>query len=781
MRRTVRNLLLSLLLAPVLMLLPQVAVASWNGGHDVVGAASASRTWYFAEGTTRYGFNEWICISNPNPSPASARLTFMPAGGEGRVKDLQLPQNSRSTVDVNNEVGPGVDVSVKVEASLPVVAERPMYFRHAEEWTGGHDVIGAGAPALSWYFAEGSCRPGFDTYLCIQNPTGSDAAVSITYMTADGRSRTQELTVGSNSRSTAVAKHVLGEGDDPAHDFSIKVESGDSVPVVVERPMYFNYRGAWNGGHDVLGANEPAVSWYFAEGTCRPGFDPYVCIQNPAGESTSVRVTYMLGDGGTREQFLAVPAGTRATVVVKQVLGEYDDRAHDFSLKVESLTGEGIIVERPMYFAYNGAWTGGHDVLGATAPAVRYRFAEGTCRPGFVPYICVQNPGAEAADVRLTYLLGDGSSRQQLITVAGRARYTVEAKQVLGEGDDAAHDFSTTVEALGGAKIVAERPVYFEYFSTGQWTLTAVGDVNLGGDVSPTLAANGFAYPWSALGGLMRASTLTFANLECTLSYVGTAVPGKTFTFRGDPAAIPFMRDPGGVDVVSQANNHARDFGAQSLVDCLAYLDASGVKHCGAGADYDSAHAPAYLDAKGLRVGFLAYDDIGYSGWYAAPGYPGVCNPRDTARLAADIRAARAGADIVVVSFHWGTERKDTPDPAQTSFARYAIDCGADVVLGHHPHVVQGFELYRGKLIANSLGNFVFNPGSEAGRYTMLTELTLGSRGFLGGTARPVYISNCRPQLMGGTTGDAWIARIAALTQGRGMPARVAGGVMYFP
>jgi len=189
---------------------------------------------------------------------------------------------------------------------------------------------------------------------------------------------------------------------------------------------------------------------------------------------------------------------------------------------------------------------------------------------------------------------------------------------------------------------------------------------------------------------MMRSTTLTFTNLECTLSYVGSAIPGKSFTFRGDPAVLPFLRDQGGVDVVSQANNHSRDYGGQSLVDCLSYLDANGIKHCGAGVDYASAHAPAYLDANGLRIAFLAYDDIAYSGWYAGAGTPVTATPAEIGQMAADIRTAKTNADFVVVSFHWGTERKYTPDASQTSYGHYAIDCGADLVLGHHPHVSPG-------------------------------------------------------------------------------------------
>jgi hypothetical protein len=136
--------------------------------------------------------------------------------------------------------------------------------------------------------------------------------------------------------------------------------------------MYFDYQGYgslnWTGGHDVVGATSPAKTFYFAEGTCRPGFDPYLCIQNPGKTDAAVKITYMKGDGTTQEQSLSVPKSSRVTVVVKNTLGEANDSAHDFSAKVETTNGTEIIAERPMYFDYQGYgslnWTGGHDVVG---------------------------------------------------------------------------------------------------------------------------------------------------------------------------------------------------------------------------------------------------------------------------------------------------------------------------------------------------------------------------------------------------------------------------------
>ncbi|MCG2796389.1 MAG: metallophosphoesterase [Actinomycetia bacterium] len=433
-------------------------------------------TFYFAEGTCRPGFDPYICIQNPCDNDADVTITYMKGDGTTQEQALNVPPHSRSTIVVKDILGEGDDSAHDFSAKLEctngeeIIAERPMYFSYGTSgWTGGSDVVGALAPASTFYFAEGTCRPGFDPYMCIQNPGDSDAAVKITYMKGDGAIQEQDLTVSAHSRSTVTVKDALGVGDDPAHDFSAKVESTNDVKIVAERPMYFDYHGIYTGGHDVVGALAPRNSFYFAEGTCRPGFDPYICIQNPNSNDSYVDITYMKGDGTTVEQSLTVGAHTRSTVTVKDTLGEGDDAAHDFSCPVESTNRQEIIAERPMYFSYGAAgWTGGSDVVGDPAPSTVFYFAEGTCRPGFDSYLCIANPELALADVKITYMKGDGSTEEQKIAVGAHSRSTVAVRDILGVGDDAAHDFSCQVESTNGIRIVVERPMYFNYH--GAWT-----------------------------------------------------------------------------------------------------------------------------------------------------------------------------------------------------------------------------------------------------------------------------------------------------------------------
>jgi len=179
-----------------------------------------------------------------------------------------------------------------------------------------------------------------------------------------------------------------------ANDFSVKVESltpsgtgeggAGALPVVVEAPQYFDYSGL-DGGFISPGAIQPEEEWYFAEGTCRPGFKPFVCVNNPNDSAAQVEITYMMGNASIVKHELEVPAKTRSTVVVKDLLGEGDDPAWDFSTLVKSTNGVPVVAEMPQYFDYQGDMDGGFTVKGTNSPSPVSYLAEGTCRPISTP------------------------------------------------------------------------------------------------------------------------------------------------------------------------------------------------------------------------------------------------------------------------------------------------------------------------------------------------------------------------------------------------------------
>lgn len=481
------------------------AAVKANGGSDTMGArGEPSKTWYFAEGTTRAGFTEYVCLLNPSDAVSIARFSYMLSTGETIERRYDLLPGSRTTVNVGNEVPAGSDVSIKVDASEPVVAERPMYFNYKGAWSGGHDVLGATAPASEWYFAEGTTRDGFDTYLCLQNPGDDEASVDIEYFLGDGTTQQRkDVKIAPRSRFT-VATHGdglgIGRHSDARGDFSLRVTAATRTPIIAERASYFSYKPYLNGGHDVLGAREAREEWFFAEGCTRPGFDTYVCIANPGAEGAEVDVTYFCGDGQVVEhRGISVPARSRFTIAAHEDglgVGRHDGPRGDFSTKVRSTNEVPVVAERASYFFYRPFWSGGHDVVGAAAPAERWYFAEGCTRQGFDTYLCLANPNDGRAVVNVTYYRGDNQTEEKSgIEIPGRSRLTIpvhEGGRGIGRRDDASGDVSIKV-TCDGAGVVAERPMYFaERWRTmdrraiaGAW---GWGDISHGNTARPQVA-----------------------------------------------------------------------------------------------------------------------------------------------------------------------------------------------------------------------------------------------------------------------------------------------------
>jgi len=329
---------------------------TWAGGHDVIGAREPSTEWYFAEGCTRSGYEEWLCLQNPGASVARVRATYLISGEQPREKNYELPPYSRSTWFVNQEVGPDKDVSVNLLSDLPIVAERPMYFLAGGFWAGGHDVVGARDPSTGWYFAEGCTRPGFSQWLCLANPNGEAAKADITFYLEGGQVKPYPtVSIPARSRFTVNVYAAAGAG----HDVATVVRS--DLPIVAERPIYFNYGGKWAGGHDVIGATSPSLVSYFAEGYTGAGFEEWMCLFNPSPDrAAQIRVTFMMRGGRTREVSREVGANSRLTLSVNAEVGP----GEEVSAVVESTNGVGVVAERPIYFNYGGKWAGGHDVVG---------------------------------------------------------------------------------------------------------------------------------------------------------------------------------------------------------------------------------------------------------------------------------------------------------------------------------------------------------------------------------------------------------------------------------
>lgn len=216
----------------------------------------------------------------------------------------------------------------------------------------------------------------------------------------------------------------------------------------------------------------------------------------------------------------------------------------------------------------------------------------------------------------------------------------------------------------------------------------------------------------------ISSADIFMANEEFPFSDGGTPVDDKEYTFRLPVERVSVMKEIG-PDIVALANNHTLDYGPDALLDTCRTLDQAGILHVGAGQDLAAAKAPVIIERKGKRIGFLAASRvIPSSGWNAGSSRPGLLTTYDPAILLEEIEALRGECDYLVVYVHWGIERQTEPEAYQRALAKQYIDAGADLVVGSHPHVLQGIEYYKDKPIVYSLGNFVF--GSSIPRTALL-------------------------------------------------------------
>lgn len=294
--------------------------------------------------------------------------------------------------------------------------------------------------------------------------------------------------------------------------------------------------------------------------------------------------------------------------------------------------------------------------------------------------------------------------------------------------------------------------------------LTFVGDVIFADNVEVALKANGYDYPYRNVRTYLEQADLTIANLETPITERGTAEV-KQYAYRSSPKALPAFKEAG-VDLVNLANNHILDYGTTGLLDTFEHLDKAGIRWFGAGRNASEAFKPVIVEEKGVKIAFLGFSKVvPTQEWKAGKDRPGVA---DTYALKAPldaIRKARTQADLVVVVAHWGIERHDTPEAYQRDFAREYIDAGADLVVGGHPHVLQGFENYKGKWIAYSLGNFIFTMNENPLTWeALILQASCSKEGGCSLKAVPVLTKLANPEPMTGETAAKLYERLTSIS-----------------
>ncbi len=407
--------------------------------------ANAAKKWYFAEGTTREGFEEWLTVLNPNLQAVDFTVTYAFEGSEVLPRKYRVEAESRLSIEVSMEVGVGRDMSVTVDSPLPIMVERPMYFTYQGKWAGGHVSSGTNQPSRNWYFAEGYTAPGFEEWLCLLNPGEQPAQVEIEYLSQGGLIKKETEVVEPWRRATVFVNERVGT------DLEISMRVTSDQPVVAERPMYFDYQGKWAGGHVSSGTNQPSSNWYFAEGYTGAGFQEWLCLFNPNPEPNRVRITYQTSEGANIADEETVPPLSRRTVDVNVRAGK------GLSLSVAVAGERPLVAERPIYHDYNGWCEGGDVGIGMSKPSRQWYFAEGYTGAVFEDWLCLQNPGDGKVEAQVRFHLESGEVLWENVSLPPTSRTTLYVNSMLPYEEG----MGFSIHASGD--IIVERPLYFNY------------------------------------------------------------------------------------------------------------------------------------------------------------------------------------------------------------------------------------------------------------------------------------------------------------------------------
>lgn len=320
--------------------------------------------------------------------------------------------------------------------------------------------------------------------------------------------------------------------------------------------------------------------------------------------------------------------------------------------------------------------------------------------------------------------------------------------------------------------------------------IIAVGDIMLGRRVGSGLEKqkDGYIYAFEEVADTLRKGDVIFGNLEDPITESTTSLDknGKII-LKAKPAALSAIQYAG-FNLLSLANNHMLDYYARGLLDTMDLLDSAGIRHSGAGRNIDDARKLCVIEKKGIKTGLLSYTDMAetvFNGnprisFAAGEDKAGVA-PRVFEYIREDIGYAQKDADILIISLHWGIEESFEVTDDQRKFAHDLIDLGADMVLGHHPHQFQGMEIYNGKLIAYSLGNFIFDQNDPENQESFILDMDFTKEGLTALSAIPVRtIGKIRVVPQTGTNASGLLDREAVLSEKLGSKCHIEDNKLVF-
>lgn len=302
--------------------------------------------------------------------------------------------------------------------------------------------------------------------------------------------------------------------------------------------------------------------------------------------------------------------------------------------------------------------------------------------------------------------------------------------------------------------------------------LIAVGDIMLTRGVGTRIRRNSVHAPFDGVRHVLKTGDIVFGNLETSIATTGEQLPGKLIWFRAEPEVTEGLKEAG-FDVLSLANNHILDYDTPALMETIQNLERSGIGYVGAGENLDLSRRPLIVVKNGLRVGFLAYNEFydyfwsySYRRTFEATDDVAGTAPMKGEFIKEDIEKLKDLCDVVVVSLHWGIEDSNRVTPAQRELGHKIIDWGGDIILGHHPHVLQGIEFYKDKLIVYSLGNFIFDQNDTNNNQSIILDIELEHNRVREVAAYPIQIHDKhQPRIPEDSRKDVILNRIEKLSE----------------
>lgn len=290
---------------------------------------------------------------------------------------------------------------------------------------------------------------------------------------------------------------------------------------------------------------------------------------------------------------------------------------------------------------------------------------------------------------------------------------------------------SPVITRTQSTPVIKQSPMPTSTSSSQHVTLMAVGDIMLGRSIADLILNEGYQAPFAFTADTLSSADVTIGNLECPISNRGKAAQ-KNYVFRAPLAAAKSL-SYAGFDILSLSNNHILDYGQEGLTDTITALESENIPVVGAGLDANQAYAPQFIEHNGLKLAFLSYVDVpttdfDYLSWEAGDERPGIAWAHAD-RVQEGVQFAKKDADIVIVLLHNGYEFWQKVSEAQQEIAKLAIDSGASLVIGSHPHVLQRIEAYKNGLIAYSMGNFVFDNFLFPPNYSAILSVELSPEG----------------------------------------------------